>query len=287
MSGPHSDDLDLSLRPATADDYAGFAALFPELGVDDPVPDEPRWRARFLPGTWVAARDGALVGYVFFEILAGVGYVRNVVVGPRARGLGIGRALMGVAAAAMRAAGCATWRLNVMPTNAPAIGLYRALGMERRHASAALVIPWDRVEALAGEAGVSTRAIAAAERAAIEARFELPRGQLDHLAAAASVRLVRLCPTDGDTPDTPDDLGLGFAAFDVDFPGCFPFRVARPTLARPLLEGLRPLARPEHASVGVVAEGDEALVELLLAAGARIRFRFVHMVGDLPGAATT
>lgn len=71
--------------------------------------------------------------------------------------------------------------------------------------------------------------------------------------------------------------------FDPDFPGAFPFRVAAPTLARPLLEALRPHARPGVDAVGLVVEDDDALAALLVAAGATVRARMVQYEGPLPG----
>lgn len=275
-------DEEPRLRAAEDRDYPAFARLFPDLGTDDPVPSEERWRARIAPQATVATLGAEVVGYLYAELLDGAGYVRNLVVDPRVRGRGIGRALMGAAAAAMRGAGARTWRLNVAPENLPAVALYRGLGMEIVHASVALTLPWAGVSRLAGpvaDAGAHALEVApitAAEGPRIEARFGLPSGQLAALAAVASVHLRRLRAV-----DDPDDLSLGFAAFDVDFPGVFPFRVARAGLARPLLAGLRGLARPADAALGVVVEGDEALAAALVAAGASVRLRFVHMVGDL------
>ena len=72
----------------------------------------------------------------------------------------------------------------------------------------------------------------------------------------------------------------GFASFDPDFPGAYPFRVARPGLARPLLVALRPHARPDTI-MQLVIEDDEPLYHRLLAVGAALRLEIAHLRGDL------
>ena len=78
----------------------------------------------------------------------------------------------------------------------------------------------------------------------------------------------------------PGALDLGVAAFDVTFPGCFPFRVGRAEDVGALLRGLRSLAE-ETDVIGVVVEGHDALAELLIDAGAEVKLRFVHMRGPI------
>lgn len=78
---------------------------------------------------------------------------------------------------------------------------------------------------------------------------------------------------------------VGVASFDPSYPGAFPFRVRTPGLAPWLFEAMRPYARPEMPDVQVVVEGDEALVERLLAHGGVPTLSIVHMVGDIPARA--
>ena len=66
--------------------------------------------------------------------------------------------------------------------------------------------------------------------------------------------------------------------------GAFPFAVARPSLARPLLEAIRGHALPEFDYVRLVAEDDAALVEALVAAGGEVLIELFHMEGDVPAA---
>jgi len=268
----------LTHRRAGVDDYATFARLFPELDTDDPVPSPAHWAAEIAAHTWFFEDGGAVVGYLFFERLAGVGYVRHVVVAPGHRGRGLGLAMMRAVAADLRAAGCTTWRLNVKPGNLPAVRLYERLGMRELYRSTALRFHWslvDRLDTLA-DPPLETRPIAPAEDAAIEVAFDLPRGQLAGGRDAGRVLLRLLDPAE------PEALGLGFASFNPAFPGAFPFRVADPRYAAPLLAGLRPHARPDLPTVGIVAEADPALTALLVGHGATIHLEFCHFSGQLP-----
>src|SRR6185369_15814645 len=108
-------------------DHGVMASLFPELGVDDPVPDLERWRREMVADTLIAEEQGRPVGYLYLQALRETGHVRHVVVSPEARGEGVGRALMAAAAERFRAAGAREWALNVKPDNVPAVRLYESL----------------------------------------------------------------------------------------------------------------------------------------------------------------
>ena len=138
----------IATRPARPDDYPVFTRLSPELQVDDPIPSAEHWTAEIAPTTLIAERGGRPVGYGFFQVLHGIGYVRNVVSAPEARRSGVGRALMSAMAAHFRSRGATAWCLNVKPTNLPAVTLYESLGMKLMHASAALRIQWDKLDEL-------------------------------------------------------------------------------------------------------------------------------------------
>ncbi|PCC69913.1 Acetyltransferase (GNAT) family protein [Nannocystis exedens] len=267
----------LAHRPAVDGDYAIFARLFPELDTGDPIPSPAHWAAEIAPNTWLFEQDGAAVGYLFFERLEGVGYIRHVVVAPEHRGRGLGLAMLRAAAAELRAAGCATWCLNVKPGNLPAVGLYQRLGMREAYRSTALRFAWSQVDALpAPDRSLQTCAIEPADDAAIEAAFALPRGQLAGNRAAGRVLLRLLDPAE------PTAVHLGFASFNPDFPGAFPFRVASPEFAAPLLAGLRPHARDDKPDMGIVAEADPGLTARLVAIGARVHMEFCHFQGHVP-----
>jgi hypothetical protein len=77
--------------------------------------------------------------------------------------------------------------------------------------------------------------LTAEDDAALEARFELQRGQLAHARARASRRLVKLV-RDGEV--------AGIGVFVASVPGSFPFRLTDPALAATFLAHLRPLAAP-------------------------------------------
>src|SRR5690606_7258205 len=102
-----------------------FARLFPELATGDPLPSPERWARDIAPDTWLFEQDGVVAGYLYFERLGGVGYIRHVVVAPEHRGHGLGAAILQTAAAALRAAGSSRWCLNVKRDNLPAIRLYQ------------------------------------------------------------------------------------------------------------------------------------------------------------------
>ncbi|MEZ4383597.1 MAG: GNAT family N-acetyltransferase [Nannocystaceae bacterium] len=263
------------LRDAALGDHGTVVRLFPDLLSGDAPPALERWRERYMPTSRIVEVDGVAAGYLYYEVLDGVGYIRNVVVDPGLRGRGLGRALVTDAGALMRGRGCARWQLNVRPENTPAIELYRSVGLEVVFASVALRLAWELVDRLpSATRPLEVVAAGSDELARIAAAFDLPPGQLEQLAAVPKVHVRRLRDR-----DDPGALDLGVAAFDVGFPGCFPFRVARPGDVGALLRGLRPLA--EHDLVGVVVEGDDALAELLIDAGAAVKLRFVHMRGPI------
>lgn len=270
----------LHARPAAAADHPHFARLFPELGVDDPIPPPDRWAEVYAPDILFFEDRGEVAAYAHFQVLQGVGYVRNVVVDPRRRGQGLGRAVMDEIAARLRAAGCQRWCLNVKPTNEPAIRLYRAVGMETEYRSTALRFGWDLLARLPRPArAVTARPAGPAEDAVLEAAFRLPAGQVAAARARPGLVLLRLVD-----PAAPDDARVGFASYDPKFPGAFPFRVADPTLAAPLLEAIRPHELPGTPHMQLVVEDDDALAQLLTDAGATVRLTALHMAGAVPPA---
>lgn len=276
----------MTVRPARRTDYPAFVALFPELRVDEAVPDEQAWWSSQGPQTLVItditdaaddADDAQVIAYVYFQVLADTGYIRHVVVHPDHRGRGLGRSLLAAVAEHLRRAGCSAWCLNVKPDNTPALSLYHSVGMRTAYQSAAVRFPWDLVDRLdPSDMSLRTCRIDPAEDAALEQLLKLPHGQLANLRSSPARIDLRL-----DDPANPHDLGLGLASFNRDFPGAFPFRVARPSLARPLLTGLRAHARPDLDPMQVVLEGDEPLAQQLVAAGARVHMSFLHLRGPL------
>lgn len=265
-----------TIRPAAAADYDLFRRLFPELEVDDPIPDRERWQREIEPATLVIEDEpGCGAGYAFVHVLAGAGYVRHIVVDPSRRRAGIGRALLLAVARRLREAGCERWCLNVKPDNAAAIALYQGLGMAIQHRATAMRFDWSLVDALPRTPGILARPIAPEHDQALEAAFGLSSGQLAQGRAQAGRVLVALV-------DEGSGVSLGVALFDPTFPGASPFRVARPELAADLLAALRPHALPSWPFMQLVAENDAALVRLLMERGARVRFEMLHLHGIVP-----
>ena len=264
----------IEIRPARPDDYAVFTRLSPELHVNDPMPSAERWNADIAPTMLVAESDAQPVGYGFFQVLHGIGYVRNVVSAPEARRTGVGRALMTAMATHFRARGAKAWCLNVKPTNLPAVRLYERLGMKLMYASAALRMNWDKLEDLpADPPNAVVTMIAQTDDADLETALGLPSGLLRNYRDKRRTLLqIRHAAT---------REPLGAAAFDPAFPGAFPFRVQKPEHAGLLLRAMRAHALSEHDWVQLVIENHAELIELLRAAGASTHLEFVHYRGDL------
>lgn len=263
------------IRGATPRDYPTFATLFRELEIDDPTPSAERWASELVHDTLISERAGKITGYVTFIALSEAGHVRNLVVAPAARGTGVGRELMNAVAELLRARGIAEWHLNVKVDNAPAIRLYEQLGLRVEHRSQALRFAWARVAELPGDpAPVTVLPVAPDEDDDVERALGLLSGRLEMARSRAGVVILQL----RDAELAP----VGVASFDPAFPGAVPFKVARPALARPLLDALAPYARPGDLDLQIVIEDDDALGDALLAAGAELRLRLLHYAGALP-----
>lgn len=265
-------------RIADAGDYPVFARLFADLATGDPLPSPEVWRAEIAPSTWLFEQDGAPAGYLYYQRLAGVAYLRHLVVAAEMRGRGVGQRMMLALADDLRSEGITRWCLNVKPDNLPAVRLYESVGMTEAYRSVALRFPWSLIHELTlPDRPVRTCPIDPSEDAALEEAFGLPRGQIAARRASERVVLRRL-----HDPGAPTAIALGFAAFDPDFPGAFPFRVSAPYLTQPLLDGLRPYARPHHTHLQVVIEDDDHLASLLLEHGAELRLEIAHYKGLVP-----
>lgn len=260
--------------PAAREHHAELARFLEWLGTEDPVPDVERWCAEMAPATFFLSDGARFVGYAFHESYGGLGYVRHVVVADGERRRGVGSALMRELARRFRAAGASRWELNVKRDNAAAIALYERCGMRAMYETDVVRIGWDRVPRLAGSARSTVAArVEPADDRAVERAFRLPEGQVAHFRGSPRIHLAQL--VDAGRP-------VAFARFDPAFPGCFPFRVAAPELARALLESLRPRARADDAWIQLVVEDDAATVAALVDAGASQKLAIVHMGGPIP-----
>lgn len=272
--------MPLTVRVARSTDYAAFVRLFPELGVDDPLPTEARFVAEIGPRSLIAEEAGAACGYTFFQLLDKVAYVRHLVTAPEARRRGVGRALLLAVAARARDAGATSWTLNVRPDNVPALALYEGLGMKRTYRLHALRIAWaDALEArlrMSDEIrtrGVACSLLAPSDDAAVERAVGLLPGHL---------REARKLPGRILVVAREGDAVVGAAAFDPTFPGAFPFRAASAAVAFALLDLMRQHKRPEDDIVNLAVEGQPEIADAVLAAGGVLRLEAQNLAGALP-----
>jgi ribosomal protein S18 acetylase RimI-like enzyme len=260
----------IEIREATVADYEAYARLLPELGTGDPVPSRERFAA-LCDRTLVATEDDAIVGYALFEVLAEVGYIRNLVTDPAQRRHGIGRALMEAMRARFAGAGAHLWCLNVRPTNRPAIELYERCGLAAAYRSTMLRMPRP-VPAVAPVADLAYTPVAPDDDHEVEVATGLLRGQLASARAKPGRMVLQLRHR---------DALRGVAVFDPAFRGAFPFRVLDPALGPAAVELLRALAPPGSPHVQCGVEDDDALRDRLLAAGAQVHLEILHMRGPL------
>jgi ribosomal protein S18 acetylase RimI-like enzyme len=268
----------LSDREATVDDYPVYVHLYPELGKDAPVIDRDKWVAEMVHRTIFLERGGSVVAYAVCNLYESNGYVVQIVVDPRVRREGIGRSLLGVLAARFRRAGCSTWSLDVKVDNAPAIALYESVGLRTARRSTSLRLTWAAVDRLPRDGReVVSEVVDPADDEALEAAFDLPRGQLAVLRTRKGRIQVRLVDV-----AEPSQMKVGVGVVDRSWPGVFPFRVARPTLAAELLLAARVYLPAGPSIVNVVADGDPELLRILKEAGAEVIVETLYMQGALP-----
>jgi ribosomal protein S18 acetylase RimI-like enzyme len=264
----------VQIRDATIADYDAYVRLFAELGIADPIASRERFAAEIMPRTFVAVQPGGVVvGYAVYELLADVGYTRNVASDPMLRRTGIGTALMAALRARFVGAGATTWCLNVKPDNAAAIGLYERCGMSVAYRATTLRIASD-VALVAPPAELALAVAGPGDDEHTEHLLHLLRGQLASARARPSRQVLHL-RRGGEV--------VGVGVFVDSFPGAFPFRVTAPELGVPFVGLLRALA-PDRPYIQVVVEDDEPLRAALLAAGAHVYLEIQHMRGSLAGA---
>lgn len=236
-------------------DFAAVASLCSDLGIDAPP----------LRGTLIDERDGAVAGYIRFQTLGAVGYVRDLVTARRTTDAGL--SLMLAVAAALRAAGVREWHLDARPES-HAISVYEQLGMRPAHRSTALRFPWARLPDLPGEPATAL-AVSADDDDDVERGLNLLSGQLAMVRQRPRTVLRQLR----------DDACAPVGIASLDPTGARVFAVARPTLAAPLLAALRPHSL--SAEVSLVLD-DDALVAFLTTYGAQVILRLLHFSGPVP-----
>ena len=128
------------VRPLDPDDYPDVAAVFAEgiatgrATFETDVPSWEEWDAAHLPEhRFVAELDGevagwaAVVPYSRRSVYRGVGE-ESVYVAERARGRGVGRALLEAVIASAREGGLWTLQAGIFPDNVASLELHRRLG---------------------------------------------------------------------------------------------------------------------------------------------------------------
>jgi ribosomal protein S18 acetylase RimI-like enzyme len=263
------------LRPGRREDYADFARLFGELGVEEPPPPVTLWEADMVHRSFFVEGPAGPCAYALTDVLGETGYVVNLVVAPGERRRGLGREMMYALAAYFRGRGCREWMLNVKPDNVAAVALYTAMGMERGLEDMSLRLTREQVRALpAAPVGVEVVPVKEAELAPLTAAAGLVPGKLARYATLPGHQLWRLAH--------PEESRVGlWGMMDVRSAAgvLFPFFAVSPGAARALLEaGLREL-RAE--SLRVVVTGAE-LQSALRAVGATVGLVTLRMQGPLP-----
>ena len=260
------------IRPAVPDDHAAFARLFPELGVDDAIPDATRFATEMVPTTIIMEdANGSAVGYAYWVVLKETVHLSQIVTAKEARRTGIGRAVMSVVREKARATGRPFLTLNVNPRNEPAVRLYESFGMERIYASKALRLDWKIVDALpeADTALASfARNIEPHEDERIEKEAGIISGYLTDARSKAG-RVLRVIDKDGAI--------LAAAVFDTGFPGAYPFRASSEVAALSMLRALRPHAKPSDEIVNIAIMDQPETANVIVARGATVRLETVHM----------
>lgn len=128
------------IRPLLPSDWPAVAAIFAEgiatgdATFETTVPAWEEWDARHLPEhRFVAELDGEIAGWIAVvpyssrAAYRGVGE-ESVYVAERARGRGVGRALLSTLIESARTGGLWTLQAGVFPENAGSLALHRALG---------------------------------------------------------------------------------------------------------------------------------------------------------------
>jgi GNAT superfamily N-acetyltransferase len=129
--GEDSDAIACVLRSA----FEEFRPLYTVGGFDATTPSAETIRRRLLEGpTWLAFCEGEVAGTVSAALRANHVYLRSMAVMPRARGRGVGVALLQEVEQFAAAEGHTRIDLSTTPFLADAIRLYERFGFRRTEA---------------------------------------------------------------------------------------------------------------------------------------------------------
>ncbi len=258
--------MSVSVRDATSADYTAFTRLFPALGVPDPLLTPAQFEAQMLPCTVVADDERDTVAYAHWRFYGPTAHVVHVVVDERARGRGVGRALMAAVRERVASTAATRWYLNVKKDNAAAIRLYGRSGLVVESRGWAVRADWSKLLALPEVGDAVPFDATAAEVSELAARLGID---------AERLALVRARPGHLFVAQRNESEGCAFGVFDPAFPGIYPLGVAHPSYARPLFAAIHRYARTEH--VNVFVEGNAGLAEVILGTGATLTFELLRM----------
>jgi L-amino acid N-acyltransferase YncA/DNA-binding transcriptional ArsR family regulator len=146
---PEDLPADVTTRPVAEDDMPAVLSIYDEglatrnATFETRLPTAKQLRAKWMPGlAWVAELDGAVVGWTAVtpvssrECYAGVGET-SVYVTEKARGRGVGKALLFTQVTEADKAGMWTLQTSIFPENRASLALhhsagYRTLAVRRR-----------------------------------------------------------------------------------------------------------------------------------------------------------
>lgn len=260
--------MQLTLRPARADDHPTFAELFLHLGVPEAPPSRSVFVDSLMATTCVLCRGGEVVGYAHWALYGDLGHLRNIVVDPAMRGRGCGALLMAHVREQVRTSGASRWYLNVKVDNLVAQRLYTREGFAGTMRVWVMRVPWSVVDRLPDPGGHwHIGALDPSQDLQAAALGDLKPERLAQARAAAGE--VLLAVHEGAEV-------RGVAVYVPDRGGAHPTRVVHPRWLGPLLRACRPHATDDKDLV-VPVEGDAASAEALRAAGASLVFDLLQM----------
>lgn len=236
------------IRNARWQDYASYARLTRELGLVPSTLD--RWR-ELAPHTLISEH-----GYATVITLGDAGHVRNLVAANHHGGL----ALLHAAADELRGRGLTSWHGSAREGTAQ---LFEHVGMTLEQRSQIIRVPAARLHELPCEHATALP-VEPDEDDDIERALGFLLGRIAMMRSQGRT-LVQL----RDASCAP----VGFAAIDAGI--ALPFRVARPTLARALLEAIA-----TTPALHVTLEDDPETAALLHAIG-ETTLELLHYRGTL------